>query len=101
MGCESKLVAFLRRGLAIYYLIKGGSVEDKDDSFVEVVTTTNASTNYLIGNFVMKGGENTTVNIWVSATDTHGNEGPPSNTCQTAGGGGCVCNVAPLGNCNK
>jgi len=62
---------------------------------VTIAFTTNATRNYHIGQAIPKGGSNPSFYIWLSATDTHGNEGPPSNTCSASGsGGGTVnCNV--------
>lgn len=41
---------------------------------------------------------NSTFFIWITATDAHGNEGPPSNTCTATGqGAGTVhCNYPPV-----
>ncbi len=72
-------------------------VIDKND--VNIAFTTNATSNYHYDKAFPKGqcaeGGNPSFYIWVSATDIHGNEGPPSNTCTATGSGpGNVnCNV--------
>ncbi|MDO8728156.1 MAG: hypothetical protein Q7J35_19045 [Candidatus Methanoperedens sp.] len=59
-------------------------VYDKND--VAIAFTTDPYRNYHIGQAFPKGG-NPKFYIWISATDIHGNEGPPSNTCIATGSG--------------
>ena len=69
-----------------------GDINNKNNYNVAFRTYNN--TNYFIGQAFPKGGT-PFFYIWVTATDTHGNEGPPSNTCtaQGSGAGTKKCNV--------
>ena len=57
-----------------------------DKNNFNIATRTSDSTNYIIGQFFPKGGT-PVIYLFVTATDTHGNEGPPSNTCTAQGSG--------------
>ncbi len=69
-----------------------GDIVDKNQFNIAFRTYNN--TNYFIGQAFPKGGV-PFFYIWVTATDAHGNEGPPSNTCtaQGSGIGTKICNV--------
>lgn len=69
-----------------------GDIVNKDNYNIAFITYN--TTNYFIGQAFPKGGI-PFFYIWVTAHDTHGNEGPPSNTCtaQGSGIGTKYCNV--------
>lgn len=78
----------------LYYMNTTNINEAIVKNNVTIGFTTDATRNYHLGQAFPKGG-NPSFYIWISATDTHGNEGLPSNTCTASGSGAgnINCNV--------
>ena len=84
----------------IYFTDDATDIIDKN--YARIGLTTGPNTNFVAENAFRKPGGgncaggpgNSSVYVWVSATDIHGNQGPPSNTCVTTPGGGTTkCNI--------
>ncbi len=88
----------------LYYMTDDTPAARVDKNDVDIAFTTSSTTNFFIGRAfrTSKVGQcgsqtgNQSVFMWVSATDVHGNEGPPSNTCYSrgSGSGNTNCNRA-------